>query len=611
MHYTGFRFKNFKGIERMTLDLTGDVTTLIGLNESGKTTILEAIFCFSYGAENLEAINPGMASLRVPDQWIPIARRANFNDTIEICGKVELSVSDRNALQAHLHSRFGLRTSEIQSRIDIEEKYRFENSRYTKTNRTWSLRIKGTKGKERNPRDYRADSAEWQGAIAFLKSRLPKIWYFPNFLFELPERFRLSETDGESDQEERDKNRFYRATFEQVLAELGSGANLETHLIKRVHSDERTDKRNLNSLLLDMGRVITTTIMDGWGRIFGRPPVAQEVELAIEPEDTSAALELRIKGSDGYYDLSERSLGFRWFFMFLLMTSFHERDSDGSRPLFLLDEPASNLHSTAQAELLKSFENLIETCNLVYTTHSQHLINVRWLDAAYVVKNSALGSLDFSDYLTTRMATTTSVSATHYRRFVAEHPDQTSYFQPVLDLLDYRPSILEPVPRVVLVEGKSDYYLLRYAIDVLELPTNLHLVPGTGAGALGPLIQLHLGWGKEFLVLLDGDEQGVAEQQRYEQTFGPVLKHRCVVLPTACGDSEILEAEDLLTDTDKTAVIDAAFDPEKNLPRPKKALSRAVIEVYASSERVQLEQVTMKRLAALLAGLESRLALLV
>jgi len=26
------------------------VTTLIGLNESGKTTILEAIFCFSYGA---------------------------------------------------------------------------------------------------------------------------------------------------------------------------------------------------------------------------------------------------------------------------------------------------------------------------------------------------------------------------------------------------------------------------------------------------------------------------------------------------------------------------------------------------------------------------------
>ena len=238
MHYTGFRFKNFKGIEQMTLDLTGDVTTLIGLNESGKTTILEAIFCFSYGAENLEAINPGMASLRVPDQWIPIARRANFNDTIEICAKIKLSESDREALRAHLQSRFALRASEIPSKLEIEENYFFENSRYTMTKRTWSLRIEGTKGKERNPRYYGDKSAEWQSAIAFLKERLPKIWYFPNFLFELPERFRLSETEGESDQEERDKNRFYRSTFEQVLAELGSGANLDTHLIERVHSDE-------------------------------------------------------------------------------------------------------------------------------------------------------------------------------------------------------------------------------------------------------------------------------------------------------------------------------------------------------------------------------------
>lgn len=591
----------------MTLELTGDVTTLIGLNESGKTTILEAIFCFSYGAENLEAINPGMASLRVPDQWVPISRRANFNDTIEICAKVALSTPDRKALRAHLRSEFGLRLSDVQSQIDIREKYHFKNSRHGGTDRSWNLAVAGTKGQQRNSRKYGADSDEWKSAVAFLKDRLPKIWYFPNFLFELPERFRLSETGEDGDDAERDKNRFYRSTFEQVLAQLGSGANLDTQLVERVHSEERADKRSLNSLLLDMGQVITTTIVDGWARIFGRPPAAQEVELAIEPEGASAALELRIKGSDGYYDLSERSLGFRWFFMFLLMTSFHEKDGQGPRPLFLLDEPASNLHSTAQAELLKSFENLTESCNLVYTTHSQHLINVRWLDAAYVVKNSALGSLDFRDYLTTRMATRTSISATPYRRFVAEHPDQTSYFQPVLDLLDYRPSVLEPVPRVVLVEGKSDYYLLRYAIDVLGLVSPLHLVPGTGAGSLAPLIQLHLGWGKEFVILLDGDEQGILEQQRYENSFGPVLGERCVLLPDVCGDPKILEAENLLSDADKSALIDSVFDPLKNLPKPKKALSRAVIEAYARAEPVELEQDTVKRLTSLLAHLEDRL----
>lgn len=78
MHYKHFRFKNFKGIDEMTLELAGDVTTLIGPNESGKTTILEAIFCFSYGAEDLEVNNPEMASLRVRDRWIPISRRGDL-----------------------------------------------------------------------------------------------------------------------------------------------------------------------------------------------------------------------------------------------------------------------------------------------------------------------------------------------------------------------------------------------------------------------------------------------------------------------------------------------------------------------------------------------------
>ena len=76
MRYTQFRFKNFKGIENITLPLTGDVTTLIGLNESGKTTILEAIFCFSYGAENLDMLDPGMVSLRDPERWVPVSKRA-------------------------------------------------------------------------------------------------------------------------------------------------------------------------------------------------------------------------------------------------------------------------------------------------------------------------------------------------------------------------------------------------------------------------------------------------------------------------------------------------------------------------------------------------------
>lgn len=608
MHYTRFRFKNFKGIDEMTLELSGDVTTLIGLNESGKTTILEAIFCFSYGAEDLEFINPEMASLRVPEQWIPISRRANFNDTVEICAHVALSKDDKTGLKSHVRREFGLKLTELPEAIEICEKYHFENSRFIETTRIWSLALRGTKGQQRNPRTFKAKTPEWQGAVAYLKEELPRIWYFPNFLFDLPERFALNEETSVSGDEEQDKSRFYRSTFEQILVQLGSGANLETHVVDRLKSSERADQRSLNALLLDMGRVITTTIFEGWDRIFGRRPAAQEVELAAESEGGDAYLELKIKGPDGYYDLSERSLGFRWFFMFLLMTSFHGLDKGGPRPLFLLDEPASNLHSTAQAELLKSFENLIEKCHLVYTTHSHHLIDVRWLDSAYVVKNAALGSLDFADYVTQRIGANTSISATRYRRFVADHPDQTSYFQPVLDLLDYRPSLLEPVPDVVLVEGKSDFYLLRYATEVLGLPSELRLVPGGGAGALDPLISLHIGWAKSFIILLDGDAEGRRQKQRYESNFGPIVQDRCLLLPELCGDAHVKAVEGLLDPDDRQGIIEAVHKRDAGMPRPKKALNRAIMELFARRQPVALGTESAARITRLLDQLADLLA---
>ncbi len=134
---------------------------------------------------------------------------------------------------------------------------------------------------------------------------------------------------------------------------------------------------------------------------------------------------------------------------------------------------------------------------------------------------------------------------------MTEHRTETSYFQPVLDLLDYRPSVVEPVPDVVLVEGKSDFYLLRYAIDVLGLTPDLHLVPGTGAGTLDALIRLHIGWGS--------------------------FTDRTVLLPGLCGDASVQEIKDLLdAETRHTIVRTVAGQSAR---ATKKALHQAVLEL--------------------------------
>ena len=52
-----------------------------------------------------------------------------------------------------------------------------------------------------------------------------------------------------------------------------------------------------------------------------------------------------LKIATGIYYLGERSLGFRWFFVFSLLTTYRAMTSQPDKGLLLLlDEPASNLH---------------------------------------------------------------------------------------------------------------------------------------------------------------------------------------------------------------------------------------------------------------------------
>ncbi|MFG1823911.1 ATP-dependent endonuclease [Microbispora bryophytorum] len=624
MRYKQFKFKNFKGIKALTLDLNEGATTLIGLNESGKTTILEAIFSFSYGAEAVEALNPGMETIRNPESWIPVSERANFNDVITVSATIALDEHDQSGVWTHAWKNYDLKLDDLPSEFDIKAEYVIKNSRQSNMRGLTDLRFTGTQGKQRKSRTFTSDTPEWQGIMNYMISALPRIWYFPDFLFEFPERFVLagaksrfntpfdtSEKDESSSVDARmaDRNRIYRTTFENIVERLGYGATLDTHVVERLKSRNRADHRSLDALLLDMSRLVTETVFDGWNRILGRAPAAQEVQINADfDSDGAACLELKIKGPDGYYDLSERSLGFRWFFMFLLMTSFQKESKSGTKPLILLDEPASNLHSSAQAELLKSFAKLTETADLIYTTHSHHLIDVRWLDSAYVIKNSALDSLDFGDYLSTRMGARTSITATRYRKFVAESPDHTSYIQPVLDLLNYHPSILEPTPNVILVEGKSDFFAMRYMAEVINVPTDLRMVPGGGAGSLDALIRLHIGWGKSFLVLLDGDAEGKKQRERYEREFGPLILNRCVMLPDICRNEKVLELEDLFEPHDKSAIVSEVF-PQADTSRriTKKSLQQAIVELYARRQPVAINSSTIKQFCIMFEALRKRL----
>jgi len=312
-------------------------------------------------------------------------------------------------------------------------------------------------GRHKGSRSDRAlEEVAWQETVGYIRSFLPSVPFFPNFLFEFPDKIYLEESENDPK-----KHEFYRTVLQDVLDAIGDGTNLEVNVIQRAKDGTTHSKQALESVLLNMGSHITKTVFRAWDRIFNRHSGYREVIVDWDKDESGRLyLQLRLKEANEIYTISERSVGFRWFFAFLLLTRYRGFRKDGPRDvLFLLDEPASNLHSSAQTQLLESFEKFTGNCSIIYTTHSQHMINPNWLENTFVVKNEGLEYSSNDDGYSARK---TTITLHKYRTFAAQHPEQATYFQPVLDVLDYRPSKLENVPNVVMIEGKNDFYALKY-----------------------------------------------------------------------------------------------------------------------------------------------------
>jgi 5S rRNA maturation endonuclease (ribonuclease M5) len=155
------------------------------------------------------------------------------------------------------------------------------------------------------------------------------------------------------------------------------------------------------------------------------------------------------------------------------------------------------------------------------------MINPKWLESTFIVRNIALDYENEDEYTSSM----TDIKIERYRTFVAKHPTSTTYYQPILDVLEYRPSNLEYIPNVILVEGKNDYYTLSYFKEIiLSLSNTSGLCPGNGSGSLDNIIRLYYAWGRNFVILLDADTEGVTQRKRYNELFGKIVEDKIYCL---------------------------------------------------------------------------------
>lgn len=548
MRYKSFYIKNYKGIKELTIDLDRDpktnIITLVGLNESGKTTILEAISLFS--------VEPDASVIH---KLIPKSKKFSFTDTIEIHATLQLDEEDEKAVQAFCGSQD---FKNIQPIKEFTQKivYEFKDSEYKEEDSGWEYEfsLNGLKRKKQYNRTYNPETPEFEAIQKFICTNLlPPIIYYPNFLFDFPIRIYLEESTTEDKEQ-----KTYRAVLNDIMDTFNEGLNIQDHIIKRLRNPSEGTNEALESTIDRMSVQITKVVFTAWGQLFDSNGKEIRLKPAIDPATNLAYLEVKLKEGTEQFQISERSLGFKWFFTFLLFTEFRKnRLSDKGEILFLLDEPASNLHSTAQKNLLITFEQLVSKCKMIYTTHSHHLINPKWLSGAYIVKNKAIDYEKEFNALTEN----TDVEATIYKQFVVNHPEQRTYFQPILDAIEYSPSNLEEVPNIILTEGKNDYYTFKYLNEIIFQNEFQHikLYPGNGADRNNQIIATYLAWGRDFTILLDGDKAGEDAKKRYIKEFGVIVDGKIITLKDV-DPSYNYATEKLFSEAELLSIVQT-FDP--------------------------------------------------
>lgn len=592
MKYKSFTIKNFKGIENVVVEFSRNrILTLVGLNESGKTTIMEGIELAYKLIKGKSLTTEALNSYR--------PKGIEFTGNIEITTKLELEQPDKERIQVFWSKKMNKKTDlVIPDEIEFIFQFRFELHTYISRNSSIVFNTKTKSSDEPISKTNRPAYIELTNNIK--EYLIPEILYYDDFIFQIPERilFKSKIIDDSTDDEisnnnEELNNKVWQLVVNDIIQSVNNRFNFHDQVVAKWNKDEDAAANRLAA----MEGILNDKITNRWGQLFsGKKINFKEIKLEPKYQEGDLSLSFKIKTeSDKVFLVKERSKGFKWFFSFLLFTEFRKLRSNNI--LFLLDEPASNLHSSAQAKILEALNELSKDSFVIYSTHSHHLINPEWLSGAFICINESLSKEVLSGNLD--MIEGAKISANKYYKFVGEGlgNDKLSYFQPILDRLDYKPSTLEPIPEIVILEGKNDWYTYKYFEEIIiKKDKKNNFYPGGGKDKLYDIIKIYLSWGKKFLVLLDGDD-GVKSKRKYLLEFGKLLEDKIFTLEDIFKKN--IPIEELFTSTDKRKIHDeiygkGSFDLIKNPKKEKVNLNIALNELLYKKKELKFNKTTVE-----------------
>ena len=551
--YKSIEIKGFRGLSHVSLNFSrNDLVLLLGLNESGKTSILKAIECFDFNNDP------------EPDQlkafFTSIRNKQDIDCSSPTTITAEISFSEpldfkffQQALKSAKYTR--------QSRPTVDAFIAFANERCSvRITRVipfnnGNARPSYYKFEDHPPiEDQKLESVMAQEIVR----RSPYILYFEDFQDAIPEKiFTSTRSDG--------FNPVWYEIIDGLFFNTDSNYSVKKYLGYYSSNNRRED--DARTVLRKVNRTLQETFTEKWRDLSG----VQEIDhTEIAFQENKKYFEIKISEQDGTtYSVHERSKGAIWYLAFLMKTEFRRKKlREGSgKPIYLIDEPASNLHSTAQSNMVADFEKLVEDTTVIYTTHSRYLISESNVKNTHVVSRQD-----------------GCITCEKWGEYIKGKDHNVSYYQPLYDCLQIVPNNLDiPWNRAIITEGPSDAVTLEVMQAVLEQEKTHVIYPGASASNLSTLISLSLGWSASFKILLDSDSAGKKEKKRYMQEFS---------LPPSqfvMHDPQRSEIERVFDKTELVKLYELAFEEKVKSVNKKQylALMRKLFTLVTTEEGKQ------------------------
>jgi predicted ATP-dependent endonuclease of OLD family len=215
---------------------------------------------------------------------------------------------------------------------------------------------------------------------------------------------------------------------------------------------------------------------------------------------------------------SERSKGFQWFFSFYINLSAETYKEKEPNQLILLDDPAVFLHPEGKKNWLNAIEDLSESAQIIYSSHSPFLIRKKYPNRIRVVED-------------------TNQSGTEIKEEYYDSDDMA--LEPLRNALGIglgdSPFVSK---RKILVEGVSDYEILtglanffrdHVGEDILSWE-EVTIMPTNGGNNMIRAAKWVSSEEFSYVLLLDNDQKGKEVYQEIEDDHQEILSDRVILL---------------------------------------------------------------------------------